>query len=188
MTCCCVTHTNPFWFTSCCIYYIFREYLTKSRYLNDPASQFSVFHVLSKYMIMSCSGDPCTITSQTELEEAVRLFFLNGDPQLVINGVIFLFFFLIYLQQLATDLLTVISRNCWFIITRQHIPGAYLINNASHSRFYIAVEVVVVKLKFPIQQNFLLQVTGGLLMIYFMINIRIGSWNKYVYLCHPTLP
>ncbi|XP_065061146.1 protein kinase C iota type-like [Rhopilema esculentum] len=30
-------------------------------------------------------GDPCTLTSQMELEEAVRLFFLNRDPQLVIN-------------------------------------------------------------------------------------------------------
>jgi len=30
-------------------------------------------------------GDPCTITSQLELEEAIRLFFFNREPHLVIN-------------------------------------------------------------------------------------------------------
>ena len=32
------------------------------------------------------TGDACTLTSQLELNEAIRLFMLNKDAHLVING------------------------------------------------------------------------------------------------------
>lgn len=32
------------------------------------------------------SGDPCTVSSQLELEEALRLYELNKDSELIIHG------------------------------------------------------------------------------------------------------
>lgn len=40
-------------------------------------------------------GDPCTLSTQVELDEAVRLYHVNNESQLVINGILlytFLFF------------------------------------------------------------------------------------------------
>lgn len=40
---------------------------------------------------MSCSvstGDPCTVSSQLELEEAFRLYELNKDSELLIHGMV----------------------------------------------------------------------------------------------------
>jgi len=31
-------------------------------------------------------GDPCTVTSQIELEESLRLYELNKDSEIVIHG------------------------------------------------------------------------------------------------------
>lgn len=33
-----------------------------------------------------CTGDPCTVSSQLELEEAFRLYELNKDSELLIHG------------------------------------------------------------------------------------------------------
>ena len=32
------------------------------------------------------AGDPCTVSSQLELEEALRLYELNKDSELIIHG------------------------------------------------------------------------------------------------------
>lgn len=34
----------------------------------------------------SLPGDPCTVSSQLELEEALRLYDLNKDSELIIHG------------------------------------------------------------------------------------------------------
>ncbi len=33
-------------------------------------------------------GDPCTVSSQLELEEALRLYELNKDSELIIHGML----------------------------------------------------------------------------------------------------
>lgn len=42
---------------------------------------FEVFSFLS-------TGDPCTVSSQLELEEAFRLYELNKDSELLIHGMV----------------------------------------------------------------------------------------------------
>lgn len=34
------------------------------------------------------AGDPCTVSSQLELEEALRLYELNKDSELIIHGMV----------------------------------------------------------------------------------------------------
>lgn len=36
----------------------------------------------------SDTGDPCTISSQTELNEAIRLYDLNKDSELALHGML----------------------------------------------------------------------------------------------------
>ena len=45
------------------------------------------------------AGDPCTVSSQLELEEALRLYELNKDSELIIHGKPYFFSHVIYLKQ-----------------------------------------------------------------------------------------
>ncbi len=36
------------------------------------------------------AGDPCTITTQMELDEAIRLYEINKDTEIVIHGMTFI--------------------------------------------------------------------------------------------------
>jgi hypothetical protein len=38
------------------------------------------------YIFVMVSGDPCTISSQVELDEAIRLYELNKDSELTLHG------------------------------------------------------------------------------------------------------
>ena len=38
------------------------------------------------YIFVMVSGDPCTISSQLELDEAIRLYELNKDSELTLHG------------------------------------------------------------------------------------------------------
>lgn len=48
-------------------------------------------HLLKVFTIkwVDEDNDPCTISSQMELEEAIRLYELNKDSELVIHGELF---------------------------------------------------------------------------------------------------
>lgn len=41
-------------------------------------------------------GDPCTLSKQVELDEAVRLFHVNAESQLVINSMYYMFAGFVY--------------------------------------------------------------------------------------------
>lgn len=43
------------------------------------------------------SGDPCTISHQMELEEAIRLYEINKDTEIVIHGKFIKFDLILYL-------------------------------------------------------------------------------------------
>ena len=38
------------------------------------------------YNFCTLSGDPCTVSSQMELDEALRLYELNKDSELTVHG------------------------------------------------------------------------------------------------------
>lgn len=38
--------------------------------------------------LLVIAGDPCTVSSQLELEEALRLYELNKDSELIIHGML----------------------------------------------------------------------------------------------------
>ena len=40
----------------------------------------------STYLLFYSAGDPCTISSQVELDEAIRLYEVNKDQQMLIHG------------------------------------------------------------------------------------------------------
>ena len=48
---------------------------------------------LSPFSFPCKTGDPCTLSTQVELDEAVRLYHVNAESQLVINGNLWLFIF-----------------------------------------------------------------------------------------------
>lgn len=58
--------------------------------------QFFHFNALrhSKHFLCVTPGDPCTISSQIELNEAIRLYEVNKDSELSIHGNFFSFFIL----------------------------------------------------------------------------------------------
>lgn len=45
---------------------------------------FNVVNDILHFLLLS--GDPCTVSSQLELEEALRLYELNKDSELIIHG------------------------------------------------------------------------------------------------------
>lgn len=48
---------------------------------NHTVRMYMFTHVLLFYL-----GDPCTLSTQMELDEAVRLYELNKDSELTIHG------------------------------------------------------------------------------------------------------
>ena len=38
------------------------------------------------YLMLTITGDPCTISSQIELDEAIRLYELNRDSEINLHG------------------------------------------------------------------------------------------------------
>lgn len=44
------------------------------------------------FTVLVIVGDPCTVSSQLELEEALRLYDLNKDSELIIHGMLGLAF------------------------------------------------------------------------------------------------
>lgn len=44
-------------------------------------------------------GDPCTLSSQIELMEAIRLYEVNRDTELVIHGKFFFFLLLLVIKK-----------------------------------------------------------------------------------------
>lgn len=52
-------------------------------------------------MIYIPLGDPCTISSQVEIDEAIRLYEVNNDSEITIHG-IFLFYLCMKLEILIT--------------------------------------------------------------------------------------
>jgi Ca2+-binding EF-hand superfamily protein len=56
--------------------------------------QLDFFFFLTPFVINSILlGDPCTISSQEELAEAIRLYELNKDSEITIHGLFTKFFF-----------------------------------------------------------------------------------------------
>jgi hypothetical protein len=41
-------------------------------------------------MIYIPLGDPCTISSQVEIDEAIRLYEVNNDSEITIHGIFFI--------------------------------------------------------------------------------------------------
>lgn len=75
-------------------------------------------------------GDPCTVSSQLELEEAFRLYELNKDSELLIHGRVELnFFLLIQISQytllsvpLDIDLVFLITSEYWDLLVCTFLP------------------------------------------------------------------
>ena len=58
-----------------------KRYSAKPNYKQvNQVQKNNVFHF---YLL----GDPCTLSTQVELDEAVRLYHVNAESQLVINGI-----------------------------------------------------------------------------------------------------
>lgn len=64
-----------------------------------PVTLASCIHVnvVNDIWSLLLLGDPCTVSSQLELEEALRLYELNKDSELIIHGEAFCFSHKLYL-------------------------------------------------------------------------------------------
>lgn len=60
--------------------------LCSVRYVTYADVFGSVF--LQGFTVLVIAGDPCTVSSQLELEEALRLYELNKDSELIIHGML----------------------------------------------------------------------------------------------------
>lgn len=51
---------------------------------------FLYIYVIKFLIVYLCLGDPCTISSQVEIDEAIRLYEVNNDSEITIHSKFFL--------------------------------------------------------------------------------------------------
>lgn len=78
-------------------------------------------------------GDPCTVSSQLELEEAFRLYELNKDSELLIHGKGVVLFY-------SSSALILFCNNPMFLTIVKHNPYAVFLISIPHHYVIVVIQ------------------------------------------------